>query len=748
MMSIQAKNPQSDPLRVLIVEDSENDAALLLEELDRGGFAVKHRRVDDRVGMLDALQSAEWDVIISDYSMPGFGEIEALEIYKNSGWDMPFILVSGTIGEDVAVECMKAGAHDYLMKNRLSRLPEAIRRELRESEDRQRHRESAEMLTVVFNSAADGILLADAETRRFVRANDAMCRMLGYTHEEIVNLSVDDIHPAADLPKVIAIFNRQMRSEGSMAEDIPVKRKNGSIFLAAINAGPLELRGRTHLLSMFRDITERAKMEQQQKLAMQVLAALNRQNDVALLVKDILQIIHKSIGIEAVAIRLHEGDDYPYYETKGFPGEFIEAERHLCEHNQTGEVVKDCEGNPVLECMCGNVICGRFDPSKPFFTEQGSFWTNCTTELLASTTEEDRQSRTRNRCNGEGYESVALIPLRSGDKVIGLVQLNDHRKDMFTLDMIRFFEGLGASIGIALGRKRLEENRVTMEAQLRQSQKLESIGTLASGVAHEINNPIMGIMNYAQLILDKLGPDSPVSGYAAEIGKETERVATIVKNLLDFARHKKQSHSPAHICDIVETTLSLISAVMRHDQITLEVVVPAGLPPIKCRSQQIQQVIMNLLTNARDALNEKYPGYDENKRISISATEMEMSLVNGHLSLRENDPCPMTNDAAQPQLTNDTNRRVRAIRLTVEDPGSGISEVAREHMFDPFFTTKKPDKGTGLGLSISHGIVKDHHGELSVESEVGQWTRFHVDLPVDNGWTVAGMGIADLMSSG
>jgi len=269
--------------------------------------------------------------------------------------------------------------------------------------------------------------------------------------------------------------------------------------------------------------------------------------------------------------------------------------------------------------------------------------------------------------------------------------------------------------------------RRQMEEQSRQAQKLESIGTLAGGVAHEINNPINGIMNYAQLILDKLGPDSPVAEFATEIGKETERVSTIVKNLLSFARQEKQTHSPARMCDIVESTLSLIRAVMRHDQITLEVDVPEDLPKVKCRSQQIQQVIMNLLTNARDALNDKYEGFDENKKVIITANEV--SSVG----------CRVSSEDPETDATRDTRHATRSpcLRLTVEDSGSGIPEDVRARMFDPFYTTKPRDKGTGLGLSISHGIVKDHRGELSVESEVGEFTRFHLDLPVDNEWELA-----------
>ncbi len=244
-----------------------------------------------------------------------------------------------------------------------------------------------------------------------------------------------------------------------------------------------------------------------------------------------------------------------------------------------------------------------------------------------------------------------------------------------------------------------------MRAQLRQQQKLESIGTLAGGVAHEINNPINVIMNYGQLISDRLDPESPLQEFAEGIGQETERVAQIVRNLLAFARHEKQSHSPANIADIVNDTISLISTIIRRDQITLQVDVPDDLPKFEGRSQQIQQVLMNLLTNARDALNERYPEYDPDKRIALTV-----------------------------RLCEKEGRRW--LRTTVENHGAGIPDEIGERIFEPFFTTKDRTKGTGLGLSISHGIVQDHHGELSFESVRDQYTRFYLDLPVDNGWSL------------
>lgn len=199
--------------------------------------------------------------------------------------------------------------------------------------------------------------------------------------------------------------------------------------------------------------------EESRSLAIRILALLGRKPDSNDAITEILGMVKDFTGIEAVGIRLRDGNDFPYFETNGFPYHFVEAEKSLCSRNETGEILRDGSGYPIMECMCGNVLQGRTDPSLTFFTGGGSFWTNCTTDLLATSTEKERQSRTRNRCNGEGYESVALIPLRSSRETIGLLQLNDSRKNCFTIEMIEFFEGIGTSIGIVLDYKWLEQDR-------------------------------------------------------------------------------------------------------------------------------------------------------------------------------------------------------------------------------------------------------------------------------------------------
>jgi PAS domain S-box-containing protein len=264
-------------------------------------------------------------------------------------------------------------------------------------------------------------------------------------------------------------------------------------------------------------------------------------------------------------------------------------------------------------------------------------------------------------------------------------------------------------------RARLERERTALDAHLRQQQKLEAIGTLASGVAHEINNPIAGIMNYAQLIADTLPPGHPAAAHAEEIVQESLRVAAIVRNLLQFARQEKQHFGPARLADLVEQTLSLVRAALRRDQIALAVDVPADLPPVRCRSQQIQQVLMNLLTNARDALNAKYPAYHPDKTLTVTARVV-------------NAPAPPN---PQSEITNLQCPAVAWLRLTVADRGPGIPAAVQDRVFDPFFTTKPRDLGTGLGLAISHGIVTDHGGRLAFETDAGEGTRFHLDLPAE-----------------
>ena len=197
-------------------------------------------------------------------------------------------------------------------------------------------------------------------------------------------------------------------------------------------------------------------------LAIDILQSLNRASSRIEAIQQILRHLKRHLKVSATAIRLKEGQDYPYFVFDGFSDVHIEMEDSLCGKDNEGNILVDESGIPVLDCMCGRVIRGNTVPTAPFFTEYGSFWSNNTDNLLVDTAPEEL-GKTRNVCNAQGYLSVALIPLIDKTGIIGLLQLNDKKPGKFNEELIWFLEGIGESIGIALAH--LEEENKTKEVE-------------------------------------------------------------------------------------------------------------------------------------------------------------------------------------------------------------------------------------------------------------------------------------------
>jgi two-component system, cell cycle sensor histidine kinase and response regulator CckA len=490
----------------------------------------------------------------------------------------------------------------------------------------------------------------------------------------------------------------------------------------------------------------------------------------------------------------------------------------------------------VLECMCGNVLCGRFDPRLPFFTENGSFWTNCTTDLLASTTEADRQCRTRNRCNSAGYESVALIPLRSAGLTLGLLQFNSRRKGRFTPATIAMLERAASSIAIALEqrkaqaalresektyrtlfesvpqgvvcqnaegvitsanpaaerilgltasqmrgmtsldpgwraihedgspfpgethpvrvalktsrpvsnvvmgifnplkgqhnwisvsaaplftagkdqadqvyvtfediteRRRAEQERARLEADLRQAQKMESVGRLAGGVAHDFNNLLTVINGHGDLMLSRLNEGDPLRNSLVEIRKAGGRAADLTRQLLAFSRKQIVEPKPVDLNQVVAETRNMFERLAGED-IELVTLPAPRLGAVMADPGQLHQVLLNLVVNAKDAM----PG---GGRLTIQTANLDLDqdFAAAHSEIA---PGPY-------------------VLLTVGDTGTGMDRETLEHLFEPFFTTKDVGKGTGLGLSTVYGIVRQCGGWIWVDSQPGLGSTFKIYLP-------------------
>ncbi len=240
--------------------------------------------------------------------------------------------------------------------------------------------------------------------------------------------------------------------------------------------------------------------------------------------------------------------------------------------------------------------------------------------------------------------------------------------------------------------------RKLAEAEVIRASHLAALGELAAGVAHEINNPINGIINYTQMLANKSVKGSRENDIALRIIKESDRIASIVSNLLSFARDRKDEKIPVNIKDILQDTFALTEAQMIKDGITIIRHIPSVVPTVIVQPQQIEQVFLNIISNARYALNEKYQGMHDDKMLEIGVSGV------------------VINDRP-------------FVRILFHDTGTGIPSGIMDKIMNPFFSTKSNNSGTGLGLSISHGIIIDHGGILKINSVEGAFTKVTIELP-------------------
>lgn len=257
-------------------------------------------------------------------------------------------------------------------------------------------------------------------------------------------------------------------------------------------------------------------------------------------------------------------------------------------------------------------------------------------------------------------------------------------------------------------RKQAEASRSELEAQLRESQKMHAIGTLAGGIAHDFNNIIAAILGNVALARMDAGPSPQAQESLAEIQKAATRARDLVKQILAFSRRQHTHHQTTSLAPVIVETARMLRATLPA-RVAIEVQCDPATPDASADKSQIQQILINLSTNAVQAMD----GKAGRIRIELDAVAADDALLKRHPSLREFQ-------ALNPE---------GAVRLTFSDDGPGMTEAIRARIFEPFFTTKPVGEGTGLGLSVVHGIVQGHHGVIIVDSEPGAGTRFTVFLP-------------------
>jgi len=304
----------------------------------------------------------------------------------------------------------------------------------------------------------------------------------------------------------------------------------------------------------------------------------------------------------------------------------------------------------------------------------------------------------------EGLQTTACIPLITRRATTGVMCVSSRAPNKFSIEFVEFLTAIGNHIGVAVDNfhmykiiKEAYQDLKEAQEQVVWTEKLASLGKLAATIAHEINNPLAGVLNYIRLMIKILARNrvsheklEDIARYLKLVESEIARCGEIVKDLLAFSRRTKITIESNRIEDIIDKTLNLISHDLDMKEIQLQKSIEPNLPKVQCDFKQIQQVFLNLVYNASEAMA-------NGGILTVTA--------NRALGFKEN------------------------LEVVISDTGSGIATEDIENIFDPFFTTKEEEKGMGLGLSVVYGIIAKHNGTIEVESELGKGSIFKVRLP-------------------
>ncbi|MEI8242501.1 MAG: PAS domain S-box protein [bacterium] len=320
-----------------------------------------------------------------------------------------------------------------------------------------------------------------------LQANLAAANMLGVTRQKLANRLLAHFICKDDQELYFLRRKPLFESGTPQAFELRMVKADGTIFWAHLTASAAkDADGVPMCRVVLTDITERRLVELYGDMGREVLQILNESDDWRDSLGRVLAVLKSRTGLEAVGIRLQVGADFPYFVQQGFSKDFLLTENTLIERGSDGVVCLDKDGQPALACTCGLVLSGKTDPANPFFTRGGSFWTNNSFPLLDIPPDKDLRHHPRNQCIHQGYASVALVPIRSHDGIVGLLQLNDRRKGCLTVAAVELMEGIAAHLGAALVRQHGEEALRESREELNRAQAVAHTGSWNLNVRNHV----------------------------------------------------------------------------------------------------------------------------------------------------------------------------------------------------------------------------------------------------------------------
>jgi two-component system cell cycle sensor histidine kinase/response regulator CckA len=623
-----------NPLRILILEDVPMDAELVEYELERAHIPFQARRVDSQDSFLHELEQFQPDLILSDYTLPRFDGMTALSLARERVPSIPFLIVTGSVNEETAVGCMKAGATDYLLKSNLARIGPAIEAALRReqaqaekvraesalaaSERRFRSlvQNSSDLVTIV---APDGTILY---------TSDSADRIVGYHPAEMVGTSLLGYLDQGDISRVQGLLqNGNGRPSVAGPVEFILRRADGSpVWLEAVGSNLLNDPTIQGIVLNARDVSERKRADR----------ALRESEE-----------RYRDLFDNASDLVCMTAPD----------GSLLYANQSW--QNGLGYGEDEIGAMKLLDLM---------------HPESRERYDEVLQRVLA----------------GERLDHVELIFVpKAGTPITVEGNLSCTFKD--------------GQPSVVRGIYRDITERKRVEEQLRRAERMQAAGKLAGGVAHEVNNMMTGVIGFSEFLLRTLDDDDPRRADVEEVIKAGTRAADVTRQLLAFTRQQFLRPQVVQINSVIAEMEKMLRRSLGEDKL-LELRLADAAGPIRADRGQLEQVLINLVLNARDAMAGR-------GRVTIETSNAiwDASYAQRHDGV----------DIPQG----------RYVMLAVSDTGCGMEREVLARIFEPFFTTKPVGQGTGLGLSTVYGIVKQSGGYVWVYSEPGQGSVFKVYLP-------------------
>ena len=622
---------------------------MICEALISQGISADILRVETEQEFRAGLEDRSMDLVLSGYIIPALDGPRALKFAREQRPELPFIFVSGMIGEESVAEGLKSGATDYILKQGLQRLGPSITRaldqvaehrgrlnadkELRESEDRNR---------LFFESSPLPMWVYDQETLRFLSVNKAALEQYGYSTKEFLDLTLQDIHYADDVERLlshVAELGPLLNKSGTWRH----RKKNGLIFEAEITSQRIDYNGRHAQIVLACDVTDRRLAEAAQSVS---------------------EIRYRRLFESAFdGMLILDGDSERIIDVNPYLTELLKYPKEQFLGKELWEIglFKDISASKAAVVQLRTHGYLRYD-DLPLESSEGVV-TNV--EIVANSylEGEKRVIHCNVRDISERSRAGALLNENKERLEHAVKELEDKRKEL-----------------------------TAMTQQLWQASKLTTMGELAASVAHELNNPLATVALRVESVMEELGENDPKRQSLDIIAQEVERMAKLVRTLLQFSRRSSRQISTVDIPKELSSSLDLIEFYLRSRQVEVLRDFAGNVPHIYADRQLLHQVFLNLITNASDAMPD--------------GGTLTIRTFRGIL---------------------ETDRPAVVVEFT--DTGTGVPTGNLPKLWEPFFTTKPEGKGTGLGLAICRRTVEEHRGTISIKSFPSKGTTVRITLP-------------------